>query len=115
MPTSTMSSEAEFEKNPGNVEFQPAEVGWQFVQEYFTILNKDPSRLHCFYNKSSYMMNGTEGESIDSCIGQKSIQARIQNLDLRNSRVIINNVDSQPSMSGGILGESIRSIWPFWF
>ena len=45
------------------------EVGWLFVQEYYTFLNKDPSRLHCFYNKKSFFLHGHEGEKANVCHG----------------------------------------------
>jgi hypothetical protein len=48
----------------------PFEVGWLFVQEYYTFLNKDPSKLHCFYNKKSSFLHGHEGESAKVCHGQ---------------------------------------------
>ncbi|KAH9462589.1 hypothetical protein Pst134EB_006476 [Puccinia striiformis f. sp. tritici] len=30
-----------------------SEIGWAFVPQYYTFVNKDPSRLHCFYTKRS--------------------------------------------------------------
>ncbi|KAF5310799.1 hypothetical protein D9619_008061 [Psilocybe cf. subviscida] len=49
----------------------PSEVGWQFVPQYYTFVNKEPGRLHCFYNKNSTFIHGTEGEDIKPCFGQK--------------------------------------------
>lgn len=49
----------------------PSEVGWQFVPQYYTFVNKEPNRLHCFYNKNSTFIHGTEGEDIKPCFGQK--------------------------------------------
>ena len=49
----------------------PFEIGWLFVQEYYTHLNKDPARLHCFYNKKSCFLHGTEGEAAKSYYGQQ--------------------------------------------
>lgn len=46
------------------------EVGWLFVQEYYTFLNKEPQRLHCFYNKKSSFLHGHEGEDLKVCVGQ---------------------------------------------
>ena len=56
---------------PSGRRLEPLEVGWQFVQEYYTILNKDPNRLHCFYNKNSVMVHGLEGETVKPCQGQQ--------------------------------------------
>ena len=49
----------------------PSEVGWQFVPQYYTFVNKEPHRLHCFYNKTSTFTHGTEGEEVKACHGQQ--------------------------------------------
>lgn len=49
----------------------PSEVGWQFVPQYYTYVNKQPGRLHCFYTKNSTFIHGTEGEDIKACHGQQ--------------------------------------------
>ena len=49
----------------------PSEVGWQFVPQYYTYVNKSPNRLHCFYNKTSTFIHGTEGEDGTPCYGQQ--------------------------------------------
>ncbi|KAH6595904.1 hypothetical protein BASA50_005484 [Batrachochytrium salamandrivorans] len=79
------------------------EVGWLFVQEYYTFLNKDPERLHCFYNKRSVFLHGTEGENIETSHGQSEIHKRIMDLDFESCKVLVSNVDSQASHDGGIL------------
>ena len=48
----------------------PSEVGWQFVPQYYTFVNKHPNRLHCFYTKQSTFIHGTEGEECKPCFGQ---------------------------------------------
>jgi hypothetical protein len=48
----------------------PSEVGWQFVAKYYTVLNKQPNRLHCFYTKASTFIHGVEGEDGKPCHGQ---------------------------------------------
>lgn len=53
--------------NPVN----PSEVGWQFVPQYYTFVNKQPNRLHCFYTKASTFIHGTEGEDGKPCYGQQ--------------------------------------------
>ena len=49
----------------------PSEVGWQFVPQYYTFVNKQPNRLHCFYTKNSTFIHGTEGEDGRPCFGQQ--------------------------------------------
>jgi hypothetical protein len=62
---------AQTTSSPTTRRLDPLEVGWQFVQEYYTILNKDPNRLHCFYNKQSVMLHGVEAETVKQCVGQQ--------------------------------------------
>jgi hypothetical protein len=38
------------------------EVAWLFCQQYYTMMNKSPEKLHFFYNKKSSMTHGIEGE-----------------------------------------------------
>jgi hypothetical protein len=49
----------------------PSEVGWQFVPQYYTFVNKHPNRLHCFYTKASTFLHGTEGEDLIVAHGQQ--------------------------------------------
>ncbi|KAI7829604.1 hypothetical protein BC939DRAFT_441212 [Gamsiella multidivaricata] len=79
------------------------EVGMMFVHEYYTFLNKEPSRLHCFYNKQSTMSHGIQGEEPHICHGQQSIHAKILELDFEDCKVLVSNVDSQSSLNGGIM------------
>jgi hypothetical protein len=51
----------------------PFEVGWLFVQEYYTFLNREPERLHCFYNKKSLFTHGNEAENAVVYTGQREI------------------------------------------
>ncbi|CAO3597046.1 unnamed protein product [Absidia cylindrospora] len=51
------------------------DVGLLFVREYYTFLNKKPSRLHAFYNKDSYFVRGDEGElSKHTMVKMKSVK-----------------------------------------
>ena len=50
----------------------PSDVGWQFVPQYYTFVNKEPERLHCFYTKRSTFIHGTEGEDGKPCHGQQA-------------------------------------------
>lgn len=53
----------------------PSEVGWQFVPQYYTFVNKSPNRLHMFYTKNSTFIHGTEGEDGRACYGQQVSRA----------------------------------------
>ncbi|KAI9033310.1 hypothetical protein DFJ74DRAFT_640543 [Hyaloraphidium curvatum] len=82
---------------------ESTEVGWLFVQEYYTFLNKSPHKLHQFYNQKSYLIHGHEGETVKLCHGTQEIQNRIAELDFNDCKVLVSNVDSQTSLNGGII------------
>ena len=46
-------------------------IGWAFISQYYTFLNRDPARLHCFYTKRSVFIHGTESVETLACYGQK--------------------------------------------
>ena len=65
------SASSAFPIMTNNSTVNPSEVGWQFVPQYYTFVNKHPNRLHCFYNKGSTFIHGTEGEDGKPCFGQQ--------------------------------------------
>jgi len=95
-------SEAKTE-NKAEKKFSPFEVSWLFVQEYYTIMNNSPEKLHQFYNKDSYYCNGSEGESSTIYHGQAEINKRIKELEYEDCKVLVSNVDSQVSSGDGII------------
>ncbi|KAG9067666.1 hypothetical protein KI688_011253 [Linnemannia hyalina] len=79
------------------------EVGVVFAHEFYTFLNKDPTRLHCFYNKHSTMSHGYQGEQIQVFNGQQAINEKILELDFEDCKVLVSNLDCQGSIHGGIV------------
>lgn len=47
------------------------EIGWTFVPQYYTCMNQDPSRLHCFYTKKSTLVHADEREDAQPSYGQQ--------------------------------------------
>ncbi|KAI0631141.1 hypothetical protein C8Q77DRAFT_1131569 [Trametes polyzona] len=88
----------------------PSEVGWQFVPQYYTFVNKHPHRLHCFYNKSSTFIHGTEGEDGKPCFGQQEIHNKITSIGFQDCKVFIHSVDAQSSANGGIIIQVIGEM-----
>ncbi|TEB34400.1 hypothetical protein FA13DRAFT_1729904 [Coprinellus micaceus] len=88
----------------------PSEVGWQFVPQYYTFVNKEPHRLHCFYNKSSTFIHGTEGEESKPCFGQQEIHKKITSIGFQDCKVFIHSVDAQASANGGIVIQVIGEM-----
>ncbi|THH14412.1 hypothetical protein EW146_g5915 [Bondarzewia mesenterica] len=88
----------------------PSEVGWQFVPQYYTFVNKQPNRLHCFYTKSSTFIHGTEGEDGKPCFGQQEIHSKITSIGFEDCKVFIHSVDAQSSANGGIIIQVIGEM-----
>ncbi|CAK7208291.1 hypothetical protein SBRCBS47491_000042 [Sporothrix bragantina] len=85
------------------------EVGWYFVEQYYTTLSKSPNRLHLFYGKTSQLVHDTEAEVAAVSVGRQSIQDRITELNFQDCKVRISNVDSQASLDN-ILVQVIGEI-----
>ncbi|KAK2590662.1 hypothetical protein QQS21_011662 [Conoideocrella luteorostrata] len=73
------------------------EVGWYFVEQYYTTLSKSPEKLHLFYGKRSQFVYGLEAEVANVSVGRQAIQERIKALDFQDCKVRVSNVDSQAS------------------
>ncbi|CAK9787156.1 hypothetical protein CC85DRAFT_315775 [Cutaneotrichosporon oleaginosum] len=84
-------------------QIQPSDVGWQFVPQYYNFVNKQPHRLHCFYNKRSTFLHGEEGEDTAVAFGQAEIHERITKIGYDQCKVYINSIDSQSSANGGVI------------
>lgn len=105
----------------------PSEVGWQFVPQYYTFVNKQPDRLHLFYTKQSTFIHGVEGEDGKPCHGQQvclelmlnngdfigdeqEIHQKITSLGYNDCKVFIHSVDAQSSADGGIIIQVIGEM-----
>ncbi|KAF2719387.1 hypothetical protein K431DRAFT_286827 [Polychaeton citri CBS 116435] len=73
------------------------EVGWYFVEQYYTTLSRNPEKLYLFYNKRSQFVSGQETDKVAVCVGQRAINDRIKELDFQDCKVRVTNVDSQAS------------------
>lgn len=47
------------------------EVGWFFVEQYYTTLSRTPEKLHLFYSRKSQFVSGVEAEKVNVAIGQR--------------------------------------------
>lgn len=47
------------------------DIGLIFAREYYTFLNRKPSRLHAFYGADSLFVRGAESESVPILKGQE--------------------------------------------
>ncbi|KAL5480733.1 hypothetical protein ACEPAI_9673 [Sanghuangporus weigelae] len=104
-PTSNPTSTSNVHQN-----VVPSEVGWQFVPQYYTFVNKQPNRLHCFYTKNSTFIHGTEGEDGRPCYGQLEIHQKILSIGFHDCKVFIHSVDAQASANNGIIVQVIGEM-----
>lgn len=79
------------------------EIGWEFVQQYYTCLNNRPEKLHLFYNKSSTLCHGVETETAELYSGQTQIAGRIRQHDYQDCKVVVSQLDHQFSAGSGVL------------
>ncbi|KAL8778928.1 MAG: hypothetical protein Q9194_001723 [Teloschistes cf. exilis] len=87
------------------------EVGWYFVEQYYTTLSKNPEKLHLFYNKRSQFLSGVEAEKVSV----SAINERIKELDIQDCKVRVSNVDSQESFKNivvQVIGEMSNKAAP---
>ncbi|KAL8919252.1 MAG: hypothetical protein Q9172_005069 [Xanthocarpia lactea] len=86
------------------------EVGWYFVEQYYTTLSKNPEKLH-----RSQFVSGVEAEKVSVSVGQRAINERIKELDIQDCKVRVSNVDSQESFKNivvQVIGEMSNKAAP---
>ncbi|KAG5939169.1 hypothetical protein E4U53_007861 [Claviceps sorghi] len=79
------------------------EVGWYFVEQYYTTLSKSPEKLHLFYSKRSQFVYGREAEVANVSVGRQQIQERIKALEFQDCKVRVSNVDTQASFDNIVI------------
>ncbi|TIC72494.1 hypothetical protein E3Q00_03942 [Wallemia mellicola] len=89
---------------------QVAEVGWQFVTQYYNYVNAKPENLHYFYNKDSTFIHGFEDGDERTCFGQSEINSRVSEIGFENCKVFVHSLDSQSSADGGILVQVVGEM-----
>lgn len=90
-------SSAPSQSNNSAADIPKDEVGWYFVEQYYTTLSRSPEKVYLFYNKRSQFVSGNETEKVEVCVGQRAINERIKELDFSECKVRVTNVDSQAS------------------
>lgn len=103
-PSSTANGPVPENKN----EISKDEVGWYFVEQYYTTMSRSPEKLNLFYSRRSQLVCGNEAESVPVIVGQKAINDKIKELDFHDCKVRVLNVDSQASFDNilvAVIGE----------
>ncbi|KAL2164220.1 hypothetical protein VTH06DRAFT_3436 [Thermothelomyces fergusii] len=94
-PAQTTGAPANTETQANNL--PKDEVGWYFVEQYYTNMSRSPDRLHLYYGKKAQFVCGRETEVVDIAFGRQAIQERIKSQDFQDCRVRVTNVDTQGS------------------
>ncbi|CAI4219190.1 unnamed protein product [Parascedosporium putredinis] len=101
--TSTSEATEQTQTNSVNHDLSKDEVGWYFVEQYYTTLSKNPDKLHLFYGKPSQFVFGEEAEVANISVGRPAIKDRLKDLDFQECKVRVSNVDALASSHDTIL------------
>lgn len=86
------------------------EIGWSFVEQYYTHVNKNTEKLHLFYKKDSTAVHGVETFSVPSYLGQREIVNLIASHKFKDCKVMVSNIDCQKTLGDGILVQVIGEM-----
>ncbi|KAJ5562387.1 hypothetical protein N7535_003160 [Penicillium sp. DV-2018c] len=109
--TPTTATPTDQQKN----EISKDEVGWYFVEQYYTTMSRNPDKLHLFYSRRSQLVFGTEAESVPVSVGTKAINEKFNSLKFQDCKVRVLNVDSQASFDNilvSVIGEISNNSEP---
>ncbi|CDM35659.1 hypothetical protein DTO013E5_6461 [Penicillium roqueforti] len=96
-------------------EISKDEVGWYFVEQFYTTMSRNPDKLHLFYSRRSQLVFGTEAESVPVTVGTKAINEKLSSLKFQECKVRVLNVDSQASFDNilvSVIGEISNNSEP---
>ncbi|KAG6004295.1 hypothetical protein E4U21_001192 [Claviceps maximensis] len=91
------------DSSSANSNLSKDQVGWFFVEQYYTTLSKSPEKLHLFYSKRSQFVYGREAEVANVSVGRQQIQERIKALEFQDCKVRVSNVDTQASFDNIVI------------
>lgn len=103
LKNSDQATNVSVESSSSNANLSKDEVGWYFVEQYYTTLSKTPEKLHLFYSKRSQFVYGKEAEVATVSVGRAAIQERIKELDFQDCKVRVTNVDSMASFDNIVI------------
>lgn len=71
VPSNTASATSVQPASDSKNEIPKDEVGWFFVEQYYTTLSRSPEKLHLFYSRHSKFVSGLEAQKVTVAVGQK--------------------------------------------
>lgn len=97
------------------MQFQPKTIGREFVRRYYTILNRSPENLHCFYDDEATFIHDDidpmEQKTI-SVIGKRAIcdVMKMRQKQYHHSSTIINGIDTVATINNGLVVQVFGEI-----
>ena len=82
--TSSTSVASNAASQTGAAKADPQEIGWYFVEQFYSTLSKSPEKIHLFYSKKSQLVTGIEAEKVVPAVGTK-----VRNLSFSTGNVLI--------------------------
>lgn len=97
--------------SPSSYRLNVADVAAQFSLEYYNTMSRQPESLHAFYGKQSHMIHSVEGDlEAPICSSIDAIHTRVTAMNYQASRIIVESIDAQPSMNGGIFVQTTGNM-----
>uniref|UniRef100_A0ACD5ULK7 Uncharacterized protein n=1 Tax=Avena sativa TaxID=4498 RepID=A0ACD5ULK7_AVESA len=81
----------------------PNVIGNAFAQQYYKILNSSPEHVHKFYHDESTLGRADSDGALTSVTTTDAINEYFLSTDLKDCLIELENVDTQPSLAGGVL------------
>lgn len=79
------------------------DVSAQFNLEFYNTMSRRPDHLHGFYGKQSQLVHSIEGDlEAPICTTLETIHARILAMGYQGARIVVESIDAQASLNGGI-------------
>ena len=75
--SSSQPAQAQSESSSTATTADPQQIGWYFVQQYYTTLSKHPDQIHLFYSKKSQLVTGVEAEKVIPSVGKNVSLAQL--------------------------------------
>lgn len=84
-----------------------AVIGHRFVRQYYSLLDKDPSKLYRLYKAHSVFSHGSDDKGMTSAVGPSEIHSEfmtlVSPLERHACEVELTGVECQESRQGGVL------------
>ncbi|KAK2434397.1 nuclear transport factor [Trifolium repens] len=78
-------------------------VGNAFVEQYYSILHRNPDQVHRFYHEESVMSRPEEDGTMTTVTTTAEIDKKLKSLDYTSFRVEVLSADAQPSYTNGVM------------